>query len=117
MLKDEITKAVGAHGLWKSRLRRAIDTGTSDFTSEGVKPDDRCDFGRWLHAVPAEERNEHHQHVAALHADFHREAANVLRLVEAGDKAGARKAMSPGSKFEQLTSELTQAMTDWGRAA
>jgi hypothetical protein len=26
-LKEEITKAIGAHGLWKARLKTAIDTG------------------------------------------------------------------------------------------
>ena len=29
-LQDEITKAIGAHGVWKMRLRTAIDVGKAD---------------------------------------------------------------------------------------
>ena len=31
---NEITKAIGAHGRWKERLREAIDNGHSEFTVE-----------------------------------------------------------------------------------
>jgi len=33
-LHDEISKAIGAHGLWKGRLHRAIENGTSESTPE-----------------------------------------------------------------------------------
>jgi len=45
-IAEEITKAIGAHGMWKQRLRQAIDTGKSEFTVERVRPDNLCDFGK-----------------------------------------------------------------------
>ena len=54
-LQDEITKAVGAHGVWKMRLRTAIDTGKADANAADVAKDNACAFGQWLYgpAIPA----------------------------------------------------------------
>jgi hypothetical protein len=43
-----IDKAIAAHARWKSQLRKVIDSGTSDFTIDQVRPDNVCEFGRWL---------------------------------------------------------------------
>ena len=118
MLQDEIQKAIGAHGLWKSRLKRAITSGAADVTVENTAVDDRCDFGRWLHALPrASQSAANFGAVKSLHAQFHVEAASVLKLALAGQKDAAAQAMAPGSKFDRLTTELTRALMEWNRAA
>src|SRR4030067_3690693 len=51
--EDEITKAIGAHGVWKMRLRTAIDSGKADANAADVAKDSVCAFGQWLYgAVP-----------------------------------------------------------------
>ena len=54
-IKEEINKAIGAHGMWKFRLDQAVEKGTSEFTVDNVRKDNLCDFGRWLYGptVPA----------------------------------------------------------------
>ena len=48
-LQDEITKAIGAHGMWKTRLRMAVESGKVDYNIAEVQRDNCCEFGRWLH--------------------------------------------------------------------
>lgn len=114
MNSQEITKAIGAHGKWKQRLSSAIEDGQSDITPERVAPDNLCEFGRWLHSLPAaEQRGESFANVRALHAAFHKEAADVLKLALGGDKVAAGKCMALGGNFSDVSAKLTGAMMDW----
>ena len=49
---ERIVHAIAAHAKWKFYLRQAIDTGTSEWTVAEVRPDDGCEFGTWLLALP-----------------------------------------------------------------
>lgn len=111
---DKIVHAIAAHAKWKFRLREAIETGTSEWTVNEVQKDDRCDFGMWLQALPADERkSEHWETVRQLHAQFHKEAAEVLRLALAGRRQEAEAAIAQGSQFAKTTTKLTITMTAW----
>ena len=110
----EITKAVGVHGLWKQRLRQAIDTGKSEFTVERVYPDNGCDFGKWLHGLPAADKtSEDWKKVQQLHAQFHVEASRVLDLALKGHKPEAENALIGDSPFAKVSGDLTVAMMKW----
>ena len=113
-LTVEIEKAIIAHVLWKSRLYSAIERGVSELTVENVEPDNLCEFGKWLFDLPAAERsNPHWKKVQSLHADFHREAADVLRLALQGQKPEAYGAMDLQSQFMKTSAKLTEAMREW----
>lgn len=117
-LDDQIRAAIGAHGMWKHRLRQAIDTGHTDLDPAVVALDDRCEFGMWLHhrLAPAA-RSAHSETVMALHATFHREAADVLRLVVAGRLDDAETAVGLTGGYAKASSQLTSAMQAWLRDA
>jgi len=111
---EEINKAIGAHGMWKQRLRQAVDTGKSDFTVERVRPDNLCDFGKWLYSLPAgDQTSAHWKTVRELHDKFHAEAAHILGLAVGGHKQEAEKGLDTGSNFTKISSELTGAMMKW----
>jgi hypothetical protein len=113
-LEDEIVKAIGAHAVWKMRLKAAIDTGQSEFQVAVVQQDNQCPFGKWLYAAQANVRaSADYKKVQEMHARFHREAASVLELALKGNKAEAEKRMAVGGAFAQLSSELIAAMTAW----
>ena len=40
--KEEITKAIGAHGMWKAHLRSAIETGKTDASITDVEGQRLC---------------------------------------------------------------------------
>jgi methyl-accepting chemotaxis protein len=115
-MKDEIGKAISAHGMWKTRLKSAVDAGQSEFKVDTVKQDNQCDFGKWLYGtgIPAATKvTENYKRCKDLHAKFHLAAANVLFLAVTGKKAEAQKALAVGSDFAKISSELTRAMMEW----
>ena len=115
-LQPQIDAAIGAHGLWKSRLRAAATTGTSEFSPNQIRDDHRCAFGSWLFGAeiaPEIKRSKHYQACVELHRQFHNSAAEVLALALAGKKREADAAMGDGSVFKRLSNELTRAMMLW----
>jgi hypothetical protein len=109
-----IDHAIAGHAKWKFRLRQAIDTGRSEWTPDAVRPDNQCEFGRWLHGLPLHERQgAHGRAIRDLHAEFHRTAAEVLEHALAGRKDQAAALMAAGGAFAHASSKLTVAMTAW----
>jgi len=116
---EQVQAAIGAHGMWKARLRQAIDTGSSEFKVETVSQDNQCAFGKWLYG---EGRNSFpsaadHEQVRRLHADFHREAARILGLAVTGHAKEATAAMEPNTPFSRASSTLIATLTRIQRAA
>lgn len=116
---DQVQGAVSAHGMWKARLRQAIESGKSDFKVEVVRQDNQCDFGKWLYGEAKRDHGQEPQYekVRALHAEFHAEAARVLGAAVAGKKAEAEAAMGIGGKFSHTSSSLITALVLWEKAA
>jgi methyl-accepting chemotaxis protein len=113
-LDDEITKAIGAHGVWKMRLRSAIDSGKSDADAVEVAKDNVCAFGQWLYGstIPAAAHaSADYTAVRKLHADFHKCAAKVLDCVTHGHKAQADVLMH--GEYTKVSGDLTAAMMKW----
>ncbi|MCP9473563.1 MAG: CZB domain-containing protein [Nitrospira sp.] len=114
--KEEITKAISAHGLWKTRLSQAIATGKTDVTVATVRMDHQCAFGKWLYGPTLDAKDKlssHYKEVLRLHAQFHEKAAQVLELAMAGKKQEAQQLMALDGDYAKASSQLTAAMTAW----
>jgi hypothetical protein len=114
----ELDKAISAHAKWKIRLREAIDTGKSEWSSDNVRLDNLCDFGKWLYSLPEAEKSPGHwQKIQKLHAEFHIVAAKVLQLALEGRRAEANAAMeTSGSEFKLASSKLINTMSEWKKS-
>lgn len=112
---EEIGKAISAHGQWKMKLRKAIDTGECESTPFRVKQDCNCAFGKWLHQRidPRTKATPQYPDIVRLHADFHKEAGTILELALYGDKDEARSRIGLGSHFSRISAELTKEMSAW----
>lgn len=97
-----LDEAVSAHLKWKIRLGMVIEGNSSDALDPAiVERDDHCDLGRWLHGEG--ERHRSHSEfgeVVSEHANFHRQAAGVLRKALKGDRSGAKVALD-GPYYQQ----------------
>ncbi|MCB2412426.1 methyl-accepting chemotaxis protein [Demequina sp. TTPB684] len=114
---QQITNAVAAHGAWKFRLAAAVANGAHQHNVATVGEDDQCAFGAWLKGSVAEPGQEElYATSKALHAAFHREAANVLKKVDARDLAGARADTAIGGSFFEASQVLTETMIGWRRS-
>ena len=72
-LSRNITEAVRAHGTWKFRLRRAVDTGELPKPARDIACDDQCGFGKWLHGLksdPSIAAKSEYRDVLRAHAAF-----------------------------------------------
>jgi methyl-accepting chemotaxis protein len=114
---DSIIKAIAAHGLWKTRLKEAIATGSSIFRVSAVKLDNACDFGKWLYDLPAQQRlDDHWAKAKDLHAAFHTEAARILDLALTGKKAEAEAALEMGTAYAATSAALVNELQAWKSA-
>ena len=114
-ITDQINLAIGIHGLWKSRIQEAINTGTSEWEPGFVSPCGNCDFGKWLDGLDASHKDDNYKTVYAIHSDFHVEAGRILGLALAGKKDEATTAVDDGGEYHKLTTNLTRAMMAWKR--
>jgi hypothetical protein len=112
--KEDIDKALAAHGAWRQRLITAIATGNSDVQVSQVQVDNVCAFGKWFYSLPPAARaGEISAKVQKLHAEFHVEAAKILGMALAGKKAEAEKAMAFGGLFMDISGKLSLALNQW----
>lgn len=117
--KAEIDKAIGAHGMWKSRLKQAIETGKADTPVETIQSDNQCAFGKWLYGSTlssTDKTSNHYKTVKDLHASFHKAAGKVAELAMAGKKTDAEKLMGMDGEFTTVSSKLTTAMMEWKKS-
>lgn len=115
-MKEEIKKAIGAHGMWKTRLRNAMDTGKIEIPIATIRTDNQCDFGKWLYGVsidPQHKLSEHYKKVKEMHASFHQVAASVAGLILAGKKSEAEKMMDMQGEYTLVSEKLTKLMVEW----
>ena len=115
-VEQQIQSAIEAHAEWKIRLNKAIETGRSDHTAAVVCQDNQCKLGRWLYGLDvATQASSRWTCVRSTHADFHREAAEILTIALHGDKRGAKSRMTYSSTFTGLSNRLTAELTAWKR--
>jgi methyl-accepting chemotaxis protein len=117
--KAAISDAIGAHGMWKGRLKLAIESGKSELPVESIRTDNHCVFGQWLHGstlTSADKASPHFKTVRDRHAEFHRTAARVVELAMSGDKTEASKMMSFNGEFTAISAKLTAAMMEWKKS-
>jgi hypothetical protein len=114
-LHEQIDQAIGAHGMWKARLRVAVESGKSEFDPAVVKTDNKCDFGKWLHVTiaPGHKSSSHYAAIKQLHAEFHLEAGRILQLAVSGQKEAAKKDLEGAGKFSTISASLTKQMMEW----
>lgn len=112
--KEELDKAIAAHGQWKIRLKGSIDTGKSETPVETIRLDNQCAFGKWLYGLSgADKTSSHFAKVKELHAEFHKTAASVTEKALSGKKAEAEKMMAMGGDYASISGRLTSAMMAW----
>ena len=113
----EIDYALEAHIGWVEKLSTAIESGRCDTTPEKLKDDANCSFGKWLHygiGAPLKSMPQYNS-IKNLHADFHKEAAKILKSALEGNKDEAVKAMKEGSAFSKASQKLTAELTSWSK--
>ncbi len=110
----EINDAIGAHGMWKMRLRTAINSGAGEVHSSAARCDNKCAFGQWLYGASLDastRAGKPYQVIRRLHAEFHNLAGDVLAKVEGGDRPGAEHIFA--GPYAEKSERLVMGLTKW----
>ena len=101
---ESIDQALAAHGRWYIRLRCAIETGRTVFTSE-TSSEACCELGLLLREDPGR-----YQTLRRIHADFHREVGRIFALAIHGHYREARVEFEANTHFTDLSTALRKEM-------
>ena len=116
---QEIDKAIGNHGMWKLRLKAAIDSGRLEAPIDSIRAHHDCPFGKWLHGptiAPATKASVHFTRVAELHAQFHATTARVAEMATSGQRDEATAEITGTGEFSRAHREMAAAMEEWKKA-
>lgn len=108
--------ALSAHIKWKFRLGKFID-GISEeaLNHRTVCKDNLCTLGQWIHGEGAKFKGlREYRQLLNKHANLHVLAAELVKRVEKGEKAGA-KAMLAGP-FAKVSNETVVAIVELKQA-
>lgn len=89
----ELDVAIDAHERWKSDLLRYLQGQSAEAPqADGTCGDDGCDLGKWIRAEGHARfgKNALFSDLRTLHDTFHRHAASVVALHQAGRRNDAR---------------------------
>ena len=94
--------ATKAHQAWKQRLRDCVIGACDHLDPSTIARDDRCDLGKWLHAIDADnltltaDTRGLFTRLIEQHAEFHRAAATVARQAQADQRSEALQQLQGG---------------------
>jgi Chemoreceptor zinc-binding domain len=99
--------AIAAHVNWKLRIHALLSGKLLEkLDPTAIAKDDVCELGKWIHSDAwSEMPKPQHSELLATHADFHREAARIVREKYAGHKIGL-EAIDSDSLFGKLTTRV-----------
>ncbi len=105
-------QAIAAHRDWKVRLRKAI-AGHETLDADTICRDDQCALGKWIHGPGAAQWGQRpgFPPLKTKHAEFHEVAGGVARKINAGQYADAERLIGSGSRFAQVSTEVTTLLT------
>lgn len=112
-IKHQISTAITAHEQWKQTLVQAIETGVCRTHPDEVSEDTNCQLGKWLLDLAGTDDalSLHYASVVNLHAEFHREAGEILKLAMCGGKSTARKRL--GHEYKTVSENLIRELRAW----
>lgn len=99
--------AIAAHVNWKLRIHALLSGKLPEkLDPAAIEKDNVCELGKWLHSDGKQAMlGPQHNELLAVHAEFHREAARIVRETYAGRKIGL-EAIEMISPFGKLTTRI-----------
>lgn len=100
--------AIKAHTSWKMKLSAYISKPDKSLDHNVVCKDNMCDLGKWIHGeggVKLSADNEFGK-LKKTHAEFHIEAASIIKRAEANENVSEEIMLGSSSKFAKLSNDI-----------
>ena len=114
--KEQIDKAIRAHGMWKTRLEQAIATGSMEGSVGDVSKDNLCAFGKWFYgsSIPdSVKKTAEYEQIKEMHAEFHKAAGTIAGLAVGNKRREAEQLMATNGQFSSISFKLMSALLSW----
>lgn len=96
----DFDSAVSAHLDWKMKLARYLKNPDGSLDPEKVCLDNACALGKWIYGDGQVYKKVHtHSALQGAHAEFHKTASAVIRLVNQKQIDQAEKLLSPTGEY------------------
>lgn len=106
----DIRPLLRAHAEWIIHLREYV-YGTGSFDVRDTARDDLCDLGQWIYGEAARYRHlPEYEAARQAHAAFHAEAAQIVRLMQAGRRHEAALATDRGSRLRNQSAAMVRSV-------
>ena len=105
----DIRPPLHAHAEWLAQLREYVyGAGAPDIRI--LVRDDQCELGQWIYTEAARFRHlPEYETARQAHAAFHAEAAEVIRLMQAGRRHEAALAIERGGPVQNRSATMIRA--------
>lgn len=105
-----LDEAIAAHIKWKLRLTRFVEGKTAEkLNSTTIGKDNLCELGKWIYGEGARFKSApQYRDLVNKHGKFHVCAAEVVKMLENGDKAAAKAALA--DSFTNASKETMEAV-------
>jgi chemoreceptor zinc-binding protein len=102
----DFTEAAKVHRDWNTKLRLYIN-GSGEIDYKVVQKDNLCELGKWIYNEGQQYSSlKEYQDLKSTHADFHKTAAEIVKLVDNGKIDEAKTNLEAGQKFRKLSMEI-----------
>lgn len=105
----DIRPPLRAHAEWLAQLREYVYGAGAPDAGMLVR-DDQCELGRWIYGDALRFRHlPEYEAARQAHASFHAEAAEVVRLMQAGRRHEAAVAIERGGPLQNRSATMIRA--------
>ncbi len=113
----DFEQALDAHVQWKVKLSRYMAKPDRSLSPDTVGKDSECALGKWIYSdgrslaakAPSFEK------LRTAHAEFHRQAADILRRADKGESFAGTMAIDNTSPYGKASLQVIMLIREVGR--
>lgn len=107
----DFDEAIKAHSSWKLKLGSYLRKPDQSLKAADVAMDNKCDLGKWIYGEGAKHSAlPEFSSLKTEHAKFHKCAAAIITMADAGKSVAEEVALGSGSEFSTASSNVVSAI-------
>lgn len=100
-------EAIKAHSDWKLKLTQYVNNPNGSLKAAEIAPDNLCALGKWIYGEGQKYANlPEFKELQAIHAEFHKAAADVVRRADSGQKVTEEVVLGAKSKYAEVSGKV-----------
>jgi methyl-accepting chemotaxis protein len=111
----DFTSAINAHIDWKMKLSKYLEKPDGSLKADHVCKDNVCILGKWLYGDGSHFQSQFPSvftNLKGSHAEFHKTAGEVIRLIESNNTKAAVKLLSPDGAYAAISSKTVALINE-----